>query len=996
MKSIVDHVIRIAACAGFAATGFSVLAAPEIVAPDLWRIAGDFGSVEGSVVCETNGFSVESHGCRVETRTMDSAQGVTARQTVVRNVGATSVTLTDLQDRWTFEGDDWEVYTQSNDWQLESIGSWEPVEGVVEHRAGGMRACDGATPMMAVWNRRTNEGHVFHAVSDGMWFFRAERLPAGLRVEAGYDPRHLRWTLAPGEQVALPEILTYETANRLDFDCHKLHAYWNARHPAREKKLSAIYNTWLCRFDKLDLDFLLKQVARAKEIGFDYFVVDAGWFGPKASWGSVRGDWEERPDGWLGGRLGEVSKAVREAGMKFGFWVEPECASAGARVVKEHPDWFFKAGGYFLDFRKPEAFDGLLETVCALVKRYEASFLKFDFNQTAAKDESGRDWADYNAAYRRFVEQVRARNPGIRIEGCASGGYMMDLSWSRTFDGFWLSDDQSLYDGVRIAKDTMLRLPPRCIERWLTLTRAHGIQPDYDGHDSRLLTTEDATWTNVRSVPLSRVEGFVAGGPFCMSCDLTTFDRNDVAHFREVIAKTRADSAFWQRAVGRILVDTPEATVLQYSDEKLFDVRLFAISHGTRAQRLTVRPALDAQAAYRVNGREHAATALAESGLAVTAPACGGACEVRLRKVHPQGAVRRPGGFHAPALRKHLGIPSVAVSPVNGRLWCVYYCGKTPGEDLNSYVVLSTSGDGGRTWKEVLVADTDEDGPFRTFDSELWVAPDGKLRWTWTERLCRLYEGDPSAPYGLDEGDSATDRLMMATLSAEEEPDEPPQAVQIGAGVMMCKPFVLADGAWMLPVAHWREAPSTCFYASTDGGKDFSRRGGVTIPEKMRLYDEPCAVQLRTGEILTFIRTGGEASHPLEALSSDGGKTWTEPRPARFAHTSSRVFLRRLASGNLLLVKNGPLDRDVGRRELTAFLSRDDGKTWEGGLVLDARANVSYPDGDQRADGTIVVVHDRDRLGAMEVLLSEFAEADVLAKKDVTGACRLQRRISGR
>ena len=170
--------IRIAACAGFAATGFSVLAAPEIVAPDLWRIAGDFGSVEGIVACETNGFSVESHGCRVETRTMDSAQGVTARQTVVRNVGATPVALTDLQDRWTFEGDDWEVYTQSNDWQLESIGSWEPVEGVVEHRAGGMRACDGATPMMAVWNRRTNEGRVFHAVSDGMWFFRAERLPA--------------------------------------------------------------------------------------------------------------------------------------------------------------------------------------------------------------------------------------------------------------------------------------------------------------------------------------------------------------------------------------------------------------------------------------------------------------------------------------------------------------------------------------------------------------------------------------------------------------------------------------------------------------------------------------------------------------------------------------------------------------------------------------------------------------------------------------------------
>lgn len=577
----------------------------------------------------------EPDGCRVETKDVGSEQGVTSRRTVVRNIGAETVVLTNLTDRWTFEGGDWEVYTQSNAWQQESIGRWRPLVDVVETRATGMRACDGATPMLAVWNPQANEGRAFYVLSDGMWNLRAVREASGrIRVEAGYDPRHLRWTLRPGESAAQPEVLTHAFTNRLDLDCHKLHAYWNARHPARAKTLPAIYNTWLCRFDRLDLDFLLKQVARAKEIGFDYFVVDAGWFGPKANWGSVRGDWEERPDGWLGGRLGEVSKAVRAAGMKFGFWVEAECAAAGSNVVKAHPDWFFKVGGqYFLDFRKPAAFEGLLETVCALVKRYEASYLKFDFNQTAERDESGRDWAEYNAAYRRFVEHVRARNPGIRIEGCASGGYMMDLSWSRTFDSFWLSDNQSAYEGIRIAKDTMLRLPPRCIERWLTLTRVRGVQPDYEGRDSRLLTTEDATWTNMRSVPLSRIDAFVAGGPFCMSCDLTTFDDDDVAHFRGLITRAREDSAFWQTAVGRVLVDTPEATVLQYSDEKLTDVRIFAISQDAREHRLAVHPVIDAWSDYRVNDGVRSASALGKSGLDVVTPVCGGACEVRLLKV---------------------------------------------------------------------------------------------------------------------------------------------------------------------------------------------------------------------------------------------------------------------------------------------------------------------------------------------------------------------------
>ena len=561
----------------------------------------------------------EPDGCRVETKDAGSPQGVTARRTVVRNVGAAAVALTNLTDRWTFEGDGWEVYTQTNSWQHESVGRWRPLKDVVETRATGLRTCDGATPMLAVWNPKANEGHVFYVISDGMWLLRAVReTPIRIRVEAGYDPRQFHRPLASGERIELPEVLTHTFTNRLDLDCHKLHAYWNARHPARAKTLPAIYNTWLCRFDKLELDFLLKQVARAKEIGFDYFVVDAGWFGPKANWGSVRGDWEERPDGWLGGRLGEVSKAVRAAGMKFGFWVEPECASSGANVVKAHPDWFLKVGGqYFLDFRKPAAFNGILETVCGLVKRYEASFLKFDFNQTEADDPGGRGWSDYNAAYRRFVEHVRTRNPGIRIEGCASGGFMMDLNWSRTFDGFWLSDNQSLYDGVRIVKDTMLRLPPRCIERWLTLRRLNGIQPDYNGGDSRLLTTEDAMWLNVRSVPLSRVDGFVAGGPFCMSCDLTTFDDGDVRYFRELIAKIRGDSAFWQTAVGRILVDTPEVTVLQFSDEKLTDVRIFAITQDSSEHRLNVRPAVS----------------FAVGDVEVVAPACGGVREVRLRKV---------------------------------------------------------------------------------------------------------------------------------------------------------------------------------------------------------------------------------------------------------------------------------------------------------------------------------------------------------------------------
>ena len=85
-----------------------------------------------------------------------------------------------------------------------------------------------------------------------------------------------------------------------------------------------------------------------------------------------------------------------------------------------------------------------------------------------------------------------------------------------------------------------------------------------------------------------------------------------------------------------------------------------------------------------------------------------------------------PKPVHAVTNRAFQGIPSTAVSP-GGRLWATWYAGKTPGEDHNNYVVLSTSGDGGNTWKEVLVVDPDEEGPVRAFDPELWIAPDGRL-----------------------------------------------------------------------------------------------------------------------------------------------------------------------------------------------------------------------------------------------------------------------------
>ena len=66
-----------------------------------------------------------------------------------------------------------------------------------------------------------------------------------------------------------------------------------------------------------------------------------------------------------------------------------------------------------------------------------------------------------------------------------------------------------------------------------------------------------------------------------------------------------------------------------------------------------------------------------------------------------------PDAAHAPGTRTHVGIPSFAASSANGRMWATWYASPTGGEDSNNYLVLATSEDGGRNWREVLVYDPD-------------------------------------------------------------------------------------------------------------------------------------------------------------------------------------------------------------------------------------------------------------------------------------------------
>ena len=322
-----------------------------------------------------------------------------------------------------------------------------------------------------------------------------------------------------------------------------------------------------------------------------------------------------------------------------------------------------------------------------------------------------------------------------------------------------------------------------------------------------------------------------------------------------------------------------------------------------------------------------------------------------------------------------------------GRLWA---CWVGNGDNPNGFFMLATSDDGGATWSKPRVVIDPTDAPNapqrRALVGNLWMDPQGRL-WCFFDQSLGYFDG------------RCGDWFIRCDDPDAAEPTWT-KPVRIADGCTLNKPTVLSNGDWLLPVSLWpRERISigtspglpadylkeahhdldplrmANVFASTDRGQTWTRRGGVVFPQSE--FDEHQIVERKDGRLWMLARTKNGLT---ESYSSDRGATWTEPQPSSIKNCSARFFIRRLASGNLLLVKNGPIDVRLPRRSsMTAFLSTDDGQTWPHQLLLDDRALVSYPDGIQAPDGMIHILYDWNRHTDAEILLAKFREADVIA-----------------
>ncbi|MYS84036.1 alpha-galactosidase [Embleya scabrispora] len=336
----------------------------------------------------------------------------------------------------------------------------------------------------AAFGFRHGDVWAVHAGWSGNHVHYTERLPEhGPVLGAGELLTSGEIRLARGESHQSPWIYFAWSDRGLDGLAERLHRRLRDRpnHPRTPRPV--VLNTWEAVYFDHRLDKLTELAEHAAHIGVERFVLDDGWFTGRRDDTIGLGDWAVDRTVWPQG-LHPLVKRVRELGMQFGLWVEPEMVSPDSDLARAHPDWLLAAPGrpalphrsqQVLDLARPDTYAYILARLHALVDEYELDYLKWDHNRDlleAIHAGTAGVHAQTLAGYR-LLDELRARHPHLEIESCSSGGARIDYGILERTDRVWVSDTIDPLERQAIQRWTGLLVPPELLGCHVGAATAH-------------------------------------------------------------------------------------------------------------------------------------------------------------------------------------------------------------------------------------------------------------------------------------------------------------------------------------------------------------------------------------------------------------------------------------------------------------------------------------------------------------------------------------------
>ncbi|WP_135554670.1 alpha-galactosidase [Paenibacillus cymbidii] len=306
--------------------------------------------------------------------------------------------------------------------------------------------------------------------------FALDRVNRALSFHIGPDgPKPLR-VIAPGETVSSPKVHIAMLRGNLDQAVAGWHGHVRQSVLPPRPAGKNMY-TVAGRVVEKPGDWILREVDIAAEMGAEAFMVDAGWYGNQfGAWWKLRGDWNEG-DFLPEGGLRAIGDYVRQKGMLFGMWMEPECLTEQSETFAAHPDWKLKADHSgtaapykMIDLANPEAARHVEDAILRVIGDYKLDFYKTDYNQRVP--EGGlhiRDGYAENEAWRHYeviygiYDRVLETFPGTVLESCAAGGGRLDLGIMSRFHYGCQSDFSYFPRSIRAINGLTLFLPPEAL-----------------------------------------------------------------------------------------------------------------------------------------------------------------------------------------------------------------------------------------------------------------------------------------------------------------------------------------------------------------------------------------------------------------------------------------------------------------------------------------------------------------------------------------------------
>ncbi len=283
-----------------------------------------------------------------------------------------------------------------------------------------------------------------------------------LRVLPGINPYSSDYILRPNETFRTADfIFTLSQqgtgkGSRQFHDWARQHQVWNGK-----GNRMTLLNNWENTGFNFNQEILSGLMKETKKLGADLFLLDDGWF---ANGENARkndraglGDWEVNKEKLPGG-IPALTKAAKDAGVKFGIWIEPEMINPKSLLYKKHPEWviqqpnrktYYYRHQLVLDLSNPKVQDHVYGVVADIMNENpEVAFFKWDCNSPITniyspyqEENQGQLYIDHVRGVYNVLKRVRENFPEVPIMMCSGGGARCDFEALKYFTEFWASDN---------------------------------------------------------------------------------------------------------------------------------------------------------------------------------------------------------------------------------------------------------------------------------------------------------------------------------------------------------------------------------------------------------------------------------------------------------------------------------------------------------------------------------------------------------------------------